>query len=158
MSSRVDSPLKVTKTITGRNDNIYSMCNLSDGRLVLGSHYIAILDKDTYEPQIIIENSERPRIIIKDSVSICGLKDGHLISSFNRDIIIYQIQKKDYKLIYKFENPWGGITKIIKLEDGRLCSCSDQAIGVCNKPIRKISRDYGGFTNIIEIKNYIWCL
>lgn len=131
---------------------INSLCFLKDSRLVSsGDNRIVIYNKDTYQSDLIIKND-------KNVESICGLTNGNLASS-DYNINIFKIYKNNYELIHTLQGHNKKVNKVIELEEGRLCSCSeDTTIKIWDKEYKCIETLVGHNNNvksIIQINNNI---
>lgn len=113
--------LEVVRTIEDRSHFIYSISFLSDGRLVSGDYRrVVVYNKQSFEADFIIEDSVH-------SSKVCGLKNGNLASGDSDCLNIYEIDGSNYKRIHTFRRDNFALMKIIELEDGKICICSDSS-------------------------------
>ena len=151
-SNPSSSRLKLVTTIQ-RDDVVYSMCWLRDGRLVLGGKEgIVIYREYSFKPVIFFDD--------KYIYSLCGLRNGNLVSGdCDGEIRIYEIEGNKHKLIHTLREQYYVVNKVIELEDGRLCSCSwDETIIIWNQnyqPIITLTGHTDSIMSIIEIYYYI---
>lgn len=148
--------LHIHKTIYNDGEK-NSMCFLRDGRLVSGGpKKIVVYSKNNFHSDIVINNSGNAYIV-------CGLSNGNLASGDRDDklVRIYEIDGNQYKKIYTLRGHNDIINKIIELENGKLCSCSeDKTIKIWDDKnyyncIRTLTGNENNVRNIIEMNDYI---
>lgn len=144
------SELKAIQTF-GEKGEIYSLCFLRDGRLVLSiNSKIVVYNKNTFESDIVILNNSK-------AYTVCGLKNGNLAACISGDIPIYKIDGNNYKILLTILPHEFEIFKIIELEDGRLCSAGFN-INIWNNSyelIGTLPSEKFKVKSVIEINDYI---
>jgi len=130
-------------------DKVTCLCLLDDGRLVSGSkdNNIIILNKKTYEPDLIIkEHKDTINCIIKLDLNI-------LVScSSDKTIKIFKIQDNKYEIMQTLNEHTDRINEIIELKNKNLVSCSnDNSIIIYhNTNDNKYAKDF-------QIPTNGWC-
>ena len=131
-----------------------SLSLLRDGRLVLCGDRIVVYDKQKYRPNIIIE------IIDKVIESACVLMNGHLACAVNKNILIWEINRNDCNNIKTLKGHTDTVCIIIKLKNGKLCSCSkDKTIKIWDdinyQCITTLSGQVKGVLSVKEVSDYL---
>lgn len=112
--------LTVIKTIQ-EEEGIFSLCLLRDRRLASGGpKKIAIYKENNYAIDFFIYDR---------ATSLCELKNGNLACAGNKDndIRIWKIDGNNYQLVQSLMGHSKEVFKIIQMEDGKICSCSEDA-------------------------------
>lgn len=148
------SKLSLRRAIINFKFGFSSLSLLNDGRLASGScdTKIRIYNLDNYQCELIIK--EHSQAIN----SLCTLENGCLVSSSDDGtIMMFEINKKEYKLLTTLAKHSNSVTKVIKLSNNRLGSCSlDRTIKIWNteKPYFCIkSIEVPSVKSFIELKN-----
>lgn len=132
----IEDPAKIETiyTIKGKK-KVTEICFLKDGRLVSGEDLDIVIYKLTnYRPDFVIKDphgsydgDNKGKVI--HVTSVCGLRDGGLASSgsslYHFDIRVWKIEGDKYTLLHTLEGHKSMITGIMEMEDGKICSISD---------------------------------
>ena len=109
-------------TLKIHTNSVICLTVLNDGRLVSGSYdkSIIIYNKQTYQPNIIIQEHE------DTVICLIQLKNGILAScSHDKTIKLFNIKENEYELIQTLNLHSNWIIKILELSNNYLISGSD---------------------------------
>lgn len=113
--------LNLVTKISNNFDSIRNIIILNDDRIALLSNdgNIIILNQNTLKIDIIISNTEKV-----SSNSFIQTKNGNIVTCFDKNINIYKIIDKDYKLIQTLKNHTDKVNHVREISSGDLVSCS----------------------------------
>lgn len=146
------------QTITAIKDDesIHDLCFLKDGRLVSSNNSGKI--------KIYKKNPNQSDIVINDEYSVfsvCALKNGNLASGGEDNLVkIREIGESDCKCIHTLKGHNDVVNKVIELEDGKLCSSSDDlTVKIWEKDSYNCIKTLEGHTyyvrSLIEMNKYV---
>ena len=147
--------------LKNHKEKIYCLCVMKDGRLVSGSRdsSIIIYNKNTYQPDLIIDNQHN------DSITcLTQLNSGILVScSFDKTIKLFNINDNKYEICQTLNSHNGPVSKLIELKNKTLVSCSyDSSIIFYVKDNNQYKKDFqhsasSQCNSIIQIKDNEIC-
>lgn len=143
-------PSQIFKTIKPQHtDKIFSLCFLKNGKLISSGKdgKIVIYNETTFDSETEIQKAHKGSVF-----SVCGLRNGNLISSGSDGLVkVWEIYEEGYKNIQTLHGHTKPVNKVIELEDGKVCSCSD------DKKIRiwENKANYSNIQTLIGHSDYI---